>query len=57
MIGTFCWKMTSLVPRPNFSHTQRTDGRDRLSVHYVNVSGKFGRGTRLETDILNKHVS
>ena len=37
----------SLVPRPNFSRMQRTDGlifRDRLSVRYVNVSGKFGRG-------------
>ena len=38
--------VSSLVPRPNFLCTQRTDGRtrDRLSVRYVNISGKFGRG-------------
>ena len=48
----------SLVPRPNFSHThqmgKQTDGcsknflQPRFSVRYVNVSRKFGLGTRLQ---------
>ena len=43
---------SSLVPWPNFSRTRRTDicmknFCNRFSVRYINISRKFGLGTRL----------